>query len=105
MKLCTTNIVVGLDGKEHFAVVATGQPGWPIALFGPTSGSMAKKSEAEARFFADAPTMMDMLERLVQEFGNVNPNFPLSAGKVNELQTLAERASSLMSKHKGLGWK
>jgi hypothetical protein len=99
MKLCTTTIVTGLDNKEHFAVVAVGQPSWPIALFGLTNGAKAKKSEAEAKFFADAPVMMDILEVLVHEFGNINPNFPLSAGKVAEMQRLVERASTLVTKH------
>ncbi len=99
MQLCTTTVVTGLDNKEHFAVVALGQTGWPIALFGPTTGAKAKKSEAEAKFFADAPVMMDMLEVLAQEFGNINPAFPLSAGKIVELQRLVERASTLVAKH------
>jgi hypothetical protein len=99
MKICTTTVVTGLDHKEHFAIVAVGHPGWPIALFGPTGGANAKKSEAEAKFFADAPAMYDMLEHLSKEFGNINPDFPVSAGKVAEMKLLVERASSLVAKH------
>lgn len=99
MKTCTTTKVMGLDGKEHFAVVALEQTGWPIALFGPTEGANAKKSEAEAKFFADAPTMSDMLEALCLEFWSINPNFPVSAGKVAFLAELVERASALLGKH------
>jgi len=99
MRLCTTTVVNGLDNKPHFAVVAVGQPYWPLALCGPTDGALAKKSKAEAEFFADAPIMRDMLDLLTKEFGNINPNFPLSAGKINELQLLVERASSLVYKH------
>lgn len=99
MKLCTTQIVTGPTGKQHFAVVAAGQPGWPLALCGPVDGPLAKQSEAEAKLFADAPVMLDMLEVLVREFSNVNPIFPLSEGKLAELKTLTERASGLCAKH------
>lgn len=102
MKLCTTTTLTGLDLKEHFAIVYVGQPNWPVAQFGFASGANAKKTEAEAKFFADAPVMMDMLEHLAKEFGNFNPKFPLSDGKINELQTLVERASSLVAKHAGV---
>lgn len=99
MKLCTTTRVTGLDGKEHFAVVAVGQPNWPLALCGFTSGSNAKQSEAEASLFADAPSMLDMLEVLVAEFSNVNQSFPLAAGKLAELKSLTDRATSMCKKH------
>lgn len=101
MKLCTTAIVTGLDGKEHFAVVPVGQPGWPVALCGPTTGAMKKESEAAAKLFADAPAMRDMLGVLVTEFATINPAFPLSGGKLAELQTLVERASAIHNKHRG----
>lgn len=100
LRLCTTTRVIGLDGREHFAVVAIGQPNWPLALCGFTSGSLARKSEAEAKLFADAPVMLDMLEILAKEFGNINPAFPLSDGKMAELRTLAERAGRLLGKHR-----
>lgn len=100
MKLCTTTVVTGLDQKEHYAIVAMGQPGWPIGLFGLSSGPNAKQSKAEAQFFADAPVMMDMLERLVHEFGTINGAFPLGAGKLAELETLVTRASALVEKHR-----
>lgn len=92
MKLCTTTTVTGLDGKEHFAVVAVGQPGWPLALCGLTKGAQAKKSEAEAKLFADAPSMLDMLETLALEFGGINPEFPIAPGKQAHLAELVERA-------------
>lgn len=102
MKLCTVTTVNGLDNKPHFAIAAIGQPAWPIAILGLVEGSMAKKSKAEAEFFADAPAMMDMLEVLVKEFSQVNPDFPLGAGKIVELQNLAERAASIVAKHAGV---
>lgn len=98
MKLCTVTKVIGLDHKEHFAIVAIGKPGWPLALCGPTTNP---KSEKEAKFFADAPAMHDMLEYLSKEFGNINPDFPPSNGKVAELALLAERAGRLVAKHQG----
>lgn len=100
MNICTTTRVTGLDGKEHFAVVAIGQPGWPLALCGLTSGALAKKNEAQAKIFADATIMLDMLEVLARECSNINPAFPLSNGKLAELMVLAERASSLVAKHR-----
>lgn len=101
MKLCTTSRVTGLDGKEHFAVVAVGQPGWPLALCGPTQGSMAKESQSYAELFAAAPAMLDMLEVLVREFARINPNSPIPAngGKMTELVNLTERAAALVAKH------
>lgn len=99
MKLCTVQTVTGLDNKPHFAIAGVGQPGWPIALFGPADGPLAKKSKAEAAFFADAPAMMDMLEVVVKEFKDINPAFPLSNGKMAELQILTERAFGLLAKH------
>lgn len=99
MNLCTTSRVTGLDGKEHFAVVALAQQGWPLALCGPTDGAMAKESEAYAKLFADAPVMLDMLEVLKTEFSAINPAFPLSAGKLAELTNLVERATNLVNKH------
>lgn len=104
MRICTTTKVTGLDGKEHFAVVALGQTGWPIALFGPTEGANAKKSEDEAKFFADAPAMSDLLEALCWEFGNFNQNDPVTADKAAFLASLVERAGSLLEKH-GMGKK
>lgn len=100
MKLCTTTRLTGLDGKEHFAVVAVGQPNWPLALCGFTNGNNAQQSEAEANLFADAPSMLDMLEVLVAEFSNVNPSFLLSAGKMVELTNLADRAALMCKKHR-----
>lgn len=96
---CIVARVMGLDQKEHFAVVAKKQPGWPLALCGPTSGSMAKDSEAEAHLFADAPAMLSVLQRLTKELGNVNPEFPLSAGKVAELQLIVQDAQHLVTNH------
>lgn len=102
MKLCTTTIITGLDLLDHFAIVQVRQPNWPIAQFGFASGANAKKTEAEAKFFADAPVMMDMLEHLAKEFGNVSPQAPLSDDRCIDLQMLAERASRLVAKHAGV---
>jgi len=99
MKLCTVTKVTGPSNKEHFCVVALGQPNWPLALCGLTQGPNAERSEQEAKLFADAPAMMDMLEHLVLEFGNLNPDFPIAPGKMNELKLLIERASLLKEKH------
>lgn len=100
MKLCTTTVVTGLDGKNHFAIAAVGQQSWPIAVFGLVDGANAKLSEAEAKFFADAPAMMDMLEYLADEFGgDISPNI---AAEQSKLESLVERAASLVAKHASL---
>ena len=99
MKLCTVTRGLDFQGKEHFVVSAVGQPSWPLAICGYTTGEYAKESEAEARVFADAPVMLDMLEHMVRELSNINPEFPLSPGKIAELSVLADRASSLLARH------
>ena len=101
MKLCTTTHITSLDGKERFAVVAVGQLGKPLALCGPTQGVGAQESEAYAKLFADAPAMLDMLELLVREFSNINPDTPIQAnsGMMAELVSLTERAAGLVAKH------
>jgi hypothetical protein len=99
MKLCTTTKVTGNDQEEHFAVVAVGQPGWPLALCGKTKGSMSKQSEAYAKLFADASAMLDLLEALYGEFSNINANFPLSAGKLAFLGDQMDRAKQFLNKH------
>lgn len=103
MKLCKTTVMVGLDQQEHYAIVAVGQPGWPIGLFGPTRGANAKHNKVEAGFFADAPAMMDMLEHLAKEFGDLDLSQPLSPGKLTMLDALAARASALVAKHRSCG--
>lgn len=100
MKLCTVTTMNGLDNKLHFAVVEIGAPHWPLALCGLVGGRLAKDSEAQAKLFADAPAILDILEVLAGEFGNINPRFPLAAGKMAELATLAERAAGMVSKHR-----
>lgn len=100
MKLCTVTQVTGPDNREHYAVVALGQLNWPLALCGFTTGPNAKTSKKEAETFAAAPVMLDMLEHLAKEFGNINPKFPLSDGKLAELALLTERAQTLVGKMK-----
>lgn len=99
MQLCTVTKVTGPDGKEHFCVVGLGQPNWPLALCGLTSGPNALRGELEAKLFADAPAMLDMLEVLMREFGNLNQNFAIGSGKLNELKVLVDRASMICQKH------
>ena len=99
MKLCTVTTGLDFQGKEHFVVSAVGESSWPLAICGYTTGEYAKESEAEAKVFADAPVMLDMLEHMVREFSNFNPKFPLSPGKAAELSALVDRASSLLAKH------
>lgn len=99
MQLCTVTKVTGPDSKEHFCIVGIGQPNWPLALCGLTSGPNVLRSELEAKLFADAPAMLDMLEVLNREFGNINPNFPIAPGKMNELRVLVDRATSMCLKH------
>lgn len=92
MRLCSVSIVAsGADGKEQYAVVPMGVK-TPVALCG--------KNKQAASLFADAPAMLDMLELLAKEFGNLNPNFPMGAGKQAELAALAERAQRVADKHR-----
>ncbi len=100
MNLCTVTTMHGLDNKLHFGVVEIGKPHWPLALCGPVEGPLHKESEAQAKLFADAPAMCDMLEVLAAEFGNTNSEFPLAAGKLAELATLAERAARVVARHR-----
>ena len=102
MKLCTVGIVDGFGGKKQYAIQPLGKGGssQTVGLFGYAEGAYAKKNKQEADFFAAAPAMYDMLEFLVKEVGNINPNFPLSAGKVAELSLLVERAGKLVEKVK-----
>ena len=95
MHICTTEIVDGIDGKKHYAIVRVGDSGSQIVgLFGLVDSRMP--NEKEAKFFAMAPAMFDMLEHLAHEFSNINPKFPLSPGKIKELTTLTERAGNLV---------
>lgn len=99
MKLCTITRVMGLTGKEHFAVVPIGQPGWPLALCGPTSGPNARHNELEAQFFADAPIMMDMLEDMSRELAEFGLTGAVDGTKTSTLPVLLERVNRLVEKH------
>lgn len=98
MKHCTVKVVTAPTGVRHFAV-ATVDKDRSLALCGSTS---SKKSEAEAKFFADAPLMFEVLECLSREYSNVNMAFPLSHGRIAELMFLTERAKNLVEKHQSL---
>lgn len=91
MRLCSVSITTGNDGKEQYAVVPMGVK-TPVALCG--------KDKQAASLFADAPAMLDMLELLAKEFSNLNPKFPMGAGKQAELASLAERAQRVVAKHR-----
>jgi hypothetical protein len=103
MKLCTVTTMMGLDGREHFGIVALGQPNWPLAICGLTDGPNRARSYAEAQCLADAPAMLDVLEVLSREFGAINPEFPLGPGKMAELMILSERAARFIKKHAAAG--
>lgn len=96
MKLCKVVQVTGPDGKEHFAVAALGNLNWPLALCGFATGPNAQASKKEAETFAAAPSMLDMLERLVEIVSNSKPT--LSDKELSELSALAERAQNLVEK-------
>jgi hypothetical protein len=98
MKNCTVGIVDGFVGKKQYAIqtLGTGGSSHTVGLFGYAEGANAKKNKQDADFFAAAPAMHDMLVHLVKELGNVNPDFPLSAGKVAEISLFVERASKLV---------
>ena len=102
MQTTTTIIGVGLDGKPHHMIVETGKPGWPLACCGVAEGSGAKQAKLEAEFFASATSMYEIIEALTKEFCNINPDFPLSEGKIAELHVLIERSEVLVSKFKNL---
>lgn len=103
MKLCTTKVVNGLDNKLHYAIVAVGQPGWPLLLGGVANGAMDKESKAEAEFFSRAPVMNDMLEHLVGLLKDVSPDGVVKGEKLKELCVLATRAAGLVEKNRQKG--
>lgn len=92
MKPCTVTTLQGPLGKMHYGIVALGKPNWPLALCGLVDGPNARQSLAEARLFADAPVMVDMLEHLVNTV-KAMPSAP------DALLVLAERSASLCDKH------
>lgn len=99
MKLCTTAVVTGYDQKPHYAIVSIGEPGWPIALMGFSTGPNAAESKAEAEFFADAPAMFDMIEHLAKQFDSLTLNGSITPGQLAQLDVLTERAAALAKKH------
>ncbi len=103
MKLCTTKVVNGLDNKPHYAIVALGQPGWPLLLGGLADGAMDKESKAEVEFFARAPVMNDMLEQLADLLKGVSPDGIVKGEKLESLCALACRAAALVKKNREKG--
>ena len=99
MKAYTTTVITGLDNQPHYAVIATEQPHWPIALLGPTTGPNAKTSQAEATFFADAGTMIDLLAFLASEFGNTTASPLTDSRQQRKFQHLVDKATLLITKH------
>lgn len=102
MELLKAAIFTGLDAKQHYGVVTVGHGNWPIAIGGLAEGSRAAQSEKEMQFLASASVMHDMLSDLVQEFGNINPEFPIGAGKCAHLKDLVDRAQTLVTKFQSL---
>lgn len=91
--------VTALDRDRHFAVAVHDKAQFPIALCGRVAGALHKDSKAFAHLFADAPEMLGMLQLLVQEFGSINPAFPIAPGKQAFLQEIIERANRICDRH------
>ncbi len=101
MKLLTLSVTDD-GGKPRFVIHPVGKKDSPVALCGVAEGSGAEQARLKAQFLSTAVPMYDMLEQLFREYGNLNPNFPISAGKQAELKSLCERAGQLVDRFKDL---
>lgn len=99
----TVTRIQGLDRQEHCAVVAVVKPHttWTVALCGPTRGAFARESEREANLFADAPAMLDLIQRVHAELAGTDLASLPGPGKLDYVNELLERADSIVSRHAG----